>query len=167
MTEGHDIRIRELQPVDGDVDTAARILRRAFATVAKRFGLTKENCPRSPAFATRRRVREEMQRGVRYYLLEVAAEARGCVALEHARREVVYLERLGVLPEHGAKGYGKALVHHVLAQATSLGARRVEIGIIAADTHLKNWYGQFGFEETGTKTFDHLPFVVGFLARKL
>jgi GNAT superfamily N-acetyltransferase len=156
-----------LQRIDGDADAAASILRRSFATVAKRFGLTKENCPTSPAFATPRRVIGELERGVCYHLLEAEAELRGCVALEHARDEVVYLERLGVVPEHRAKGYGRALVRHVLTQAESLGARRVEIGIIAADTQLKSWYEQSGFVETGKKKFEHLPFVVGFLASEL
>lgn len=156
-----------MRRVDGDADAAASILRRSFATMVKRLALTKENCPTSPAFATPRRVIEELERGVCYYVLEAGAEACGCVALEHARDEVVFLERLGVVPEHRAKGYGRALVRHVLTQAESLGVRRVEIGIIAADTPLKSWCEQFGFFETGTRKLEHLPFLVGFLAKEL
>ena len=167
MPKDDEVRIRELRHVAGDVDTAARVLRRAFATVAKRFSLTKENCPRSPAFATSQRVLEEVERGVRYYLLDAGARTCGCVALEHARPEVVYLERLGVLPAHRARGYGSTLVRHVLTEAKTLGARRVEIGIIAEDTPLQGWYERFGFEQTKRKRFDHLPFLVGFLAKEL
>jgi len=113
------------------------------------------------------RIAEEIDRGVRYYLLEARQKVCGCVAVEHAKPDVAYLERLAVLPEHRSKGLGQALVRHVLAEARTLGARRIEIGIIAADTQLQGWYEQFGFERTGTKEFDHLPFVVGFLAKKL
>ena len=56
MPKDDGVRIRELRRVAGDVDATADILRRAFATVAQRFALTKENCPRSPAFATSERV---------------------------------------------------------------------------------------------------------------
>ena len=167
MPKDDGVRIRELRRVAGDVDAAADVLRQAFATVAQRFALTKENCPRSPAFATNERVVEEMERGVRYYLLHAGARTCGCVALEHAKPEVVYLERLGVVPERRARGYGSTLVRHVLTEAKALGAGRVEIGIIADDTQLQGWYQRFGFEQTKTKRFDHLPFLVGFLAKEL
>ncbi|MBN2128206.1 MAG: GNAT family N-acetyltransferase [Sedimentisphaerales bacterium] len=167
MPKDDGVRIRELHRVAGDVDAAASVLRRAFATVAERFALTEENCPRSPAFATSERVVEEMERGVRYYLFQAEAQTCGCVALEHAKPEVVYLERLGVVPERRARGYGSTLVRHVLTEAKTLGARRVEIGIIAEDTPLQSWYERFGFEQTKTKRFDHLPFLVGFLAKEL
>ena len=154
-----------IRPANGnDAETLASVLRWSFATVAKRFGLTLENCPKSPAFCTRQRVDEDIARGMRFYLLEEAGCARGCVALEQAGPNVVYLGRLAVLPEHRSTGLGKALVRHALEEARAGGATRVEIGLIAADAQLKEWYRQFGFEQTGTKTFDHLPFVVAFMA---
>lgn len=150
-----------------DIQMTVSIIRRACATVAKRFGLTPENCPKNPAFYTEDRVRDDLARGVRYYFLEDDAEARGCVALEQAKPDVCYLERLAVLPEHRAHGYGTALVRHALEQARELDVQRVEIGIISADAELKAWYGRFGFIQTGTRTFEHLPFVVAFMAKKL
>ncbi len=147
--------------------TIVDILHRACATVAERFGLTPENCPRSPAFYTLQRVQADFERDVRYYLLEEGADARGCVALEKAKPDACYLERLAVLPECRGQGFGKALVTYALAQAQTLGVARVEIGIIAEDTRLADWYRQRGFVETDTKTFDHLPFTVGFMARQL
>lgn len=147
-----------------EIQTLTRVIRQACATVAERFGLTPENCPRNPAFYTDERVQADLERGVRYYLLEDNAEVRGCVALEQAKPDVCYLERLAVLPEFRAQGYGTALVHHALDQARAFGATRVEIGIIAEDTRLKDWYGRFGFILTSTRTFDHLPFVVAFMA---
>ena len=159
------IAVREIKNEDGP--TVVRILRRACATVAERFGLTPENCPKNLAFCTEDRVREDLERGLRYYFLEEGAEVCGCVALEKARPEVCYLERLAVLPERRSQGFGTALVHHALTEAAKIGAARVEIGIISEDTRLKDWYGRFGFVQTGTKTFDHLPFVVAFMAKEL
>ncbi|MHC4435391.1 MAG: GNAT family N-acetyltransferase, partial [Planctomycetota bacterium] len=85
-------------------------------------------------------------------------------ALEKAGPEVCYLERLAVLPEHRGKGCGKMLVEHVFDKAAQNGSKRVEIGIISEDTKLRDWYERFGFVLKSTKTFDHLPFVVAFMA---
>ena len=163
MSKDDEVQIRELRGVTSDVETAANILRRAFAPVAEQFGLTKENCPRSP----QQRVEEDIEKGMRYYFLEEKEQVCGCVALEDAKPGVVYLGRLAVLPEYRSKGHGKALVQYVFAEARVLGADRVEIGIIAEDVQLRSWYERFGFERTGTRVFDHLPFLVGFLAREL
>ena len=35
------------------------------------------------------------------------------------------------------------------------------------DIKLRNWYGKFGFVLKSTKTFDHLPFVVAFMAAEI
>jgi ribosomal protein S18 acetylase RimI-like enzyme len=129
--------------------------------------LTHKNCPKSPAFYTEERVRADFERGVQYYFAEERGEVCGCVALEKARPEIGYLERLAVLPEHRSKGYGSALVRHILAQAQSMKLDRVGIGIIAEDELLKEWYGRFGFVLTGTRRFDHLPFVVAFMEKEL
>jgi ribosomal protein S18 acetylase RimI-like enzyme len=152
---------------DNEVTTVVDVLRRSFADVAQRFALTPENCGRNPAFCTDQRVIQERAKGVTFYFLEDDGQVCGCVAMEHPRPEVVYLERLGVLPEHRSKGLGRALVHHVFAEAKAAGAARVEIAIISLDNPLKNWYRQFGFVETSTRKFDHLPFVVAFMAKEL
>ncbi len=157
-----------IRPIrNGEGPEVVDLLRRSFITVADRFSLTPENCPKNVAFYTEQRFEEDVDRGMRYYLLEEEGQLRGCVALEPARPGVVYLGRLAVLPNHRSQGFGQALIRHIFEEARQMGIGRVEIGIIEADTDLKNWYRQFGFESTGTKTFDHLPFVVGFMAAEL
>lgn len=150
-----------------DVQMVVSLLRRACDTVAKRFGLTQENCPKSPAFYTEDRARADFERGVQYYFLEEDAEVCGCVALEKARPEIGYLERLAVLPEYRSRGYGSAMVRHVLTQARSIGLERIGIAIIAEDAPLAEWYRRFGFVSTGTREFDHLPFTVAFMEKEL
>ena len=152
---------------EGDVSTLVTLLRESFRDVAERFELTVKNCPKNLAFCTDQRVRGDIERGLSYYILEQDGEPCGCVALEKASPDVCYLERLAVLPEHRGRGYGKMLVEHIFEKASENGAQRVQIGIIAEDTKLRNWYGKFGFVLTGTKTFDHLPFVVAFMSAEI
>ncbi len=150
-----------------DVRTLVSLLRESFRDMAERFELTVENCPKNLAFCTDQRVINDMERGLDYYILESRGEPVGCVALEKASPDVCYLERLAVLPEHRRKGGGGMLVEHIFDKAAANGSKRVEIGIIAEDTKLRNWYGKFGFVLKGTRTFDHLPFVVAFMSAKI
>ena len=123
-----------------DMDILVTLIRNAFHEVAERFELTAENCPKSPAFYTIDRMKSDLAKGLRSYILEENDKACGCVSIEQAKPDVCYLMRLGVLPEHRKKGYGKALVNHIFEQAKKIGVKRVEIAIIAEDTKRRNWY---------------------------
>jgi N-acetylglutamate synthase-like GNAT family acetyltransferase len=105
-----------------------------------------------------------MERGVTYFAIENKNRVVGCVALEQANPEVCYLERLAVLPDQRRRGFGKALVNHVLSEAKRLGVNYVSIGIIAEQTELKDWYKGLGFVEGESKEFPHLPFRVTFMS---
>ena len=93
--------------------------------------------------------------------------AAGCVAIERAEAHISYLERLAVLPHERKKGFGSQLVEHIFASARKLGSKKISIGIIAAQTELKQWYRKFGFVEGETKEFSHLPFRVTFMTCEL
>ena len=146
-------------------DTAALVetIRGAFRDVAERFGLTEQNCPRHASNCTAGWIEQDMDRGVAYFLLETDGQAAGSVALERARPDVVYLERLAVLPRFRGRGFGKALVARALSEARAMGAQSVGIGVIAGEAGLKDWYRRFGFAETQTRDFPHLPFLVSFM----
>jgi N-acetylglutamate synthase-like GNAT family acetyltransferase len=160
-----EIRIRKCG--EGDIVILAETIRNSFRDVAERFGLTQENAPRHPSNCTAEWIRQEINRGTVYFVLEKESQVAGCVALEKASSDVCYLERLGVLPGRRRNGFGGALVKHVLSEAKRLGAHKVNIGIIAEHTELKNWYQKQGFVEIETKKFPHLPFEVSFLSRDL
>jgi N-acetylglutamate synthase-like GNAT family acetyltransferase len=157
--------IRQANEVD--IDTLVTLLRNSFSDVAERFELTIENCPKNLAFCTKERIKSDFGRGLIYYILENEGQPCGCVAIEKANPDVCYLERLAVLPQHRRKGYGKGLVNHIFDQAGKIGAKKLEIGIIAEDKKLTNWYGKFGFVLKGTKKFDHLPFIVAFMSAEI
>ncbi len=155
------------QASKGDIEVLISILRNSYRNVAERFELTKGNCPKFLGFCAKERAKSDFEKGIKYYILEQDHQPRGCVALEKASQDVCYLERLAVLPRHRRKGYGKMLVNHLFEQARKNGIQRVEIGMISKDRKLKNWYKKLGFVQTGTKKFDHLPFIVAFMSVEL
>jgi N-acetylglutamate synthase-like GNAT family acetyltransferase len=150
-----------------DIDLLVTLLRSSFRDVAEKFGITKENNPKSLAFCTNERIESDLEKDLTYYILESNGQACGCVALERARPGVYYLMRLAVLPEHRGKGYGKMLVHHIFEKSRRSGARGVEIAMISKDRKLKKWYKRLGFIQKSTKKYDHLPFIVAFMYREL
>ena len=157
-----DMRIFEGRRPDSS--SIAAIIRSANRPVADRFGLGPENAPSHPSFCRSEWIETAFDRGVRFWLLEADGWSRGCVGLEQPQPEVCYLERLAVEQGYQGLGFGRALVRRSLTEAKRAGATRVEIGIIADHTELRCWYEHLGFVWTATKSFDHLPFEVAFMA---
>ena len=143
-----------------DCELLSQIIRDSFLDVAVRFSLTKNNCPRHPSHCQVSWIESDMDRGVQYFVLFANGSAVGCVGVEHPLQEVCYLERLAVLPENRGNGFGSMLVRHAMGYAAVQGAATMSIGIIAAQTELKQWYERFAFVDVEIKTFSHLPFQV-------
>jgi N-acetylglutamate synthase-like GNAT family acetyltransferase len=153
--------IRDASETDRELLTD--LIRKSFRDVAERFSLTMDNCAKHPSNCTTSWIEADMTRGVRYFILIVDGKPVGCVGVESPNAAVCYIERLSVLPEMRGKHFGSRLVHHALSHASSKGAQKVSIGIIAEQTELKEWYKKFGFVEVRTKHFQHLPFQVCFM----
>ena len=147
-----------------DTQILTETIRKSFRDVAERFGLTKENAPSHPSNCTVDWIQKHMEHGVTYLAIENKNHVVGCVALEQPNTGVCYLERLAVLPNQRRRGFGTALVNHVLSESKLLGVNYVSIGIIAEHTELKNWYKKLGFVEGESKEFPHLPFRVAFMS---
>lgn len=73
------------------------------------------------------------------------------------------MNNLSILPEYRHKGYGKELLDVCKNKVKELGGNKITIGIIEENTKLKEWYIAYGFIQTGTRKFGHLPFTVGFM----
>jgi len=146
-----------------DAERIAAIIRKSHRDVARMFAITEENNPKHPSFCTADWVAADFRRGEEYFLGKVAGTDVGCLAFELAEPEMAYLNRLSVLPDYRHRGFGAALVNHILAYAQSKHATIVSIGIIAAHERLKTWYTNLGFIEKDTHTFAHLPFDVTFM----
>lgn len=176
-------RAGEIVEVQDDalLEACVGVIRAAFATVAADRGLTEATAPTHASFMTLERLRGMRERGVRLFALlepgcrapgavpEAPPRVVGCAALETSRRAagVRYLERLAVLPAARHHGQGRALVEHVAAAARADGAEVLSIGIIDDEAVLKRWYQGQGFVVTGTRRFEHLPFTVCYMERRL
>ncbi len=145
------------------VTTLSGIIRSAYLEVAERFDLNRENCPKHPSNCTDQWIQCDLDRGVTYYLLELAGKPVGCAALEMVNDALCYLERVAVLPAYKRRGLGLKLVDHLLSKARQDGVKEIGIGIIAKQQELMSWYQRIGFEKGETKRFEHLPFEVMFM----
>jgi len=150
-----------------DREVLVELIRDSFRDVARRFSLTKDNCPKHPSNCASSWIESDISRGVQYYILYEGENPIGCVAIEKSSADVCYLERLSVLPDMRGKHFGIELVRHALVCAAFKGARKVSIGIIDEQTDLKEWYTKLGFVVTQTKRFPHLPFTVCLLEFEL
>lgn len=171
MRKQNKLKIREFKKNDladeSDIDILISLICGSFHDVAKRFELTMENCPKFVAFYTKERLSGDLEKGIKYYILLEDGQPCGCVALEQAKPDVCYLERLAVLPKYRNKGYGNMLVDHIFKQAILLGAKQVELSMMSKNRKLKNWYKKIGFVQKYTKKFDYLPFIVAFMYKDL
>jgi diamine N-acetyltransferase len=143
------------------------LIRQSYRNVADRFKLTPANCPKHPSNCTDEWIENDFARGVSYFILEHRGIAAGCAAIERAEADLCYLERLAVLPHERKQGLGSQLIEYAFHTARGLGSKKISIGIIAAQTELRQWYRKFGFVEDETKEFSHLPFRVTFMTCEL
>lgn len=139
------------------------VIQKSFITVANDFGLTRENCPTNGAFLTLDKLQHDFSKGDLMFAKYAVENIAGFVELSKKDDKIYELKRLAVLPENRHKGHGKELLVFAKSKAFSLGAEKITIGIIEENLRLKNWYQANGFIHTGTKTFSHLPFTVGFM----
>ena len=153
--------IREITTTD-QLERTTQIVREAFADVARMMDLTPRNAPSNPAFTTVEKM-AAMQQKMPFFGLYLDGGQIGCVAVEQASDEVFYMERLAILPAHRHAGYGAKLVDFVMDYARQKGGKKVSLGMIDSHTVLKEWYKKLGFVQTGTKTFENLPFTVCFM----
>jgi GNAT superfamily N-acetyltransferase len=160
------MEFREIKGEHG-LEACADVIRRSHRTVADELGITEGNTPTSPAFITAEKLQAALAKRARFFGLFDRGRQAGCVALEPSHDEpgVMFLERLSVVPEDRHKGYGAALMDFAFLEAKKAGAVTVKIGIIDRNAVLKKWYLDYGFRETGTKTFAHLPFTVCFMEK--
>lgn len=88
----------------------------------------------------------------RLYKYSPKGELIGCVQLTEKGNGLFYLGMLTVSPAHQAGGYGKAMLVLVEAHAKlTLGAKRIEMTVIAQRKDLIDWYIRRGYSLTGER----------------
>jgi len=160
--------MEEIREINNELDlkNSVAVIRDSFKTVAIEFGLNELNCPTHPSLITLDKLLE-LEKKARLFGLFLNNVQAGFVAAEKADETLYYMDKLAVIPEHRHKGYGKKLVEFVLDYVKKNKGEKVSLGMIDESAVLKNWYQQLGFEVTGTKNFEHLPFTVCFMERGL
>lgn len=168
-----------------DAVRLARLIRRAFAPVARRFGFTRANWAGHAAFTGARQVRRLMDAGFRYLVCESSGRWVGCVA--YARRapdprrpgavrgaagravrvRTVHVRHLAVEPAWQGGGIGRMLMEAVEQRGRRWGARRVTLGIAAPDRRLGAWYVRRGFAVIETSAYNDLPCKVTWMSKRL
>lgn len=139
------------------------VIHRSFTTVAEKFGLTRENCPKHTSFLPMEYL--ETQFGWGWTMLGLYEEEKivGYASLSTEENDAYELHHLAVLPECRHKGYGKMLLDRAKETVVKEDGTRITIGIIEESTVLREWYAANGFVHTGTKKFAHLPFTTGLM----
>jgi GNAT superfamily N-acetyltransferase len=158
--------IREIKNTS-EFEHSVDIIRKSFATVAKEFGITKQNCPTNPAFILREHLEELQEKGGRFFGLFDSDEQVGFMAVEREEDAVFCVRRLAVLPKHRHKGFGRKLMEFACDYARGERAEKVTVRIMDNNLQLKDWYRNLGFVETGTKHFKQLPFDVCYLEKNI
>lgn len=146
---------------------SADIIRQAFATVAEQFNLTRDNCHTHPSFTTLETLMKLKGRGSRFFGLFDGAAQAGFIAIERSADGLFFIEKLAVVPQYRHRLFGTSLVRFALDHIKKSGGAVASIGIIDEHTVLKQWYEKLGFREVNRKKFDHLPFTVCFMEKKL
>ena len=63
----------------------------------------------------------------------------------------IHINNLAMRPRFRTQGIGTALLHHVLAEARDLGAKRATLEVRAFNDPARRLYGRLGFYVTGTR----------------
>ena len=148
-----------------DFIVLAKVLNEAFGTVAKDFGLTKENTPTNSAFITSDSLQAQLTEHREFYTCMMDGRYVGFVAIEKSldTPDTFYIEKLAVIPTFRHQGIGCRLIHFATNRIKELGGKQISIALINGNTVLKQWYANLGYRETSIKTYEHLPFDVCFM----
>jgi diamine N-acetyltransferase len=161
-----EIEIRTIA-TETDLVTSVLLIRKAFRTVEEEHKLTKENCPTHPSFMTLQNLKDSVEKGLSCFGLFDSDGQIGFVGTRPENAELFCLEKLAILPEFRRRGHGRILVDHVFSFAKEKGAQRISVALISDSEALKRWYRDYGFQETETKTYPHLPFSVCFMEKDI
>jgi len=147
----------------GDFEESARVIREAFATVAKEFNITKENAPSNGAFIKADALKSLAEKGVKLFDVWQGGERAGFFAIEDAGGGVFYIEKLAVLPGKRHNGIGRRMLDFAAQYIKNLSGEKISMAIVNENAVLKRWYEDYGFTEVRLKRIEHLPFTVCFM----
>jgi uncharacterized protein YdhG (YjbR/CyaY superfamily)/ribosomal protein S18 acetylase RimI-like enzyme len=157
--------VRELL-LEEELVACVDLLRAAFGTVARDFGLTEASAPTNAAFTTLENLKWHVQKRMKLFGMFSEAALIGCVAVKKSKADdsVFYIERLAVAPEQRHRGHGEHLLSFAFEHIRRNGGRTASIGLMDNNDRLKKWYRSKGFVQHDCRSIEHLPFKVCFMS---
>lgn len=150
-----------------ELDACSKLIRESFATVAKEYHLTRHNCPTNGAFIETSRLVADWNKNSLMFGLYHGKILTGFMELKLKAPNIYELEKLAVHPDYRHLGYGALLLSYARQMAVDNHVSKITLGMIEKNTRLKYWYLAHGFVHIGTKQFEHLPFIVGFMEQTI
>ena len=141
----------------------AEVIRQSFATVANDFGYTLENCPRHTSFITNQRLLDKISENYYPFGCFVGKKIIGFASITDVGNGIYEMNHVSILPEYRHLKYGAALLNFCKAKVIELGGSSITLSFIEESTVLKSWYISNGFVHMGAKSYEGLPFTVGYM----
>jgi len=130
-----------------DSKIIADILNKAFMTVAKQFGFTKENASIFPAFITPGIIENQLCNGLKMYGYKDKEKIVGCAGYSCYKDQLYFIQRLATLPEYRHLGIGKKLMGFIETKIKDIGGKIAEVHVVDKNIVLREWYKQLGYVE--------------------
>lgn len=151
-----------------EIELVTKIINEAFLTVAHEFNFTQENAPTFPAYITAARIENQIQCGLKLFIYKDNEINVGCIGVSYSKESNCFkAERLAVIPEYRHRGIGKKLMNFIEEKVKKERGNSVIVEIVNENVNLKDWYIRNNFSEVKIEKYDHLPFTVSVLEKKL
>ncbi len=150
------------------IELATKIINQAFLTVANEFGFTQDNAPTFPAYITTEKIENQVRSGLKLFIYEENEKCIGCIGISYTKESDCFkAERLAVIPEYRQKGIGKKMMEYIEEKVKEEHGKSILVEIVNENVKLKDWYTRNNFSEVRIEKYDHLPFTVSVLEKKL
>lgn len=156
---------------DDRIKACVTCINQAFKIVADRFELTENNAPNNGAFLKFGKLKSEISSGAKLYALTMDNQVIGTVCIKQVSELKFEVTRLAVLPRYRRGGFGRLLMKYVeceVLQASNQGTAFtlvLQLGCIAEDRELIEFYESIGYVKVKIKRFKKLPHKVCFMRK--
>lgn len=157
---------------DDEIRACTDCINEAFAIVASRHKLTKENAPNNGAFLDFGKLKSEIGKGLKLFMCVDADSGYvvGTVGIKLIGDQRWELSRLSVHPSLQGRGIGAGLLGYIEKHINDRSFDKevtIALGCIAEDEALISFYENNGFETSSIKAFKKLPHKVCFMKKKV
>jgi N-acetylglutamate synthase-like GNAT family acetyltransferase len=153
---------------ENEIELATKIINKSFLTVALEFNFTQENAPTFPAYITAATIENQIQCGLKLFIYEDNGIGVGCIGVSYSNESNSFkAERLAVIPEYRHRGIGQKMMDFIEKKVKEECGSSVFVEIVNENIKLKEWYIRNNFSEVRIEKYDHLPFTVSVLEKKL